>query len=107
MINLKEKLIDLVDSIDDENNKMGPPQLHRTSRGQLQEQYNPNGVRFGPPLARPEELQRNTLIQQFRGAPQPRGRPGFLEGGKHRKTKKRSKKGGKNGKVKKNNKTRK
>ena len=91
MINLKEKLIDLVDSIDDENNKMGTPLVHRNGRF-------PRPARQPPQI--PQGQPMNRLGEQivWKAGPMPFGN-GKFQGGKRRKTKKRSKKGGK---VKKN-----
>lgn len=98
---IKEKLIGLVDSIDDENNRMGPPQVFRNGIQQQQPFISLEPTRIGQPLANPVERQTDVLIQQSRAGPyrapqmlQSRGRDGFL-GGKHKKSRKLSKKGGK------------
>lgn len=89
---IKEKLIGLVDSIDDENNGLGPPQVYRNGRNDRQLPLRPI---FQEPIAKPEQKQRDVLVQQqFRGGPfreplfQPRERRVGFEGGKHKKTRK-------------------
>jgi hypothetical protein len=80
---VKEKLIDLVDSIDDENNKMGPPQVYRNGRF-------PRPTRPPPP---PPGNEFGEIIVWPAG-PKPYGNGKFRSrGGK--KTKKHLKKGGK------------
>lgn len=80
---IKEKLIGLVDSIDDENNKMGPPQVHRNGRF-------PRPTR--PPPPPPGNELGETIV--WPAGPKPYGNGKFRSrGGK--KTKKHLKKGGK------------
>lgn len=91
---IKEKLIGLVDSIDDENNGLGPPQIYRNSR-QSPTQNPPLRPIFQGPNANPEQSQRDVLTQQFTKGGPLYGNPAYKRGGKHKKTRKSSKKGGK------------
>lgn len=92
---IKDKLIGLVDSIDDENNGLGPPQVYRNGRQQPPPNL-PLGLRNQGPIAIPEQTQRDVLTQsqESKGGPV-YGNSLYRRGGKRKKSRRLSKKGGK------------
>lgn len=81
---IKEKLVGLVDSIDDENNKLGAPLVRRNGRF-------PRPTRPPPPPPAGNELG-ETIVWKAGPAPYGNGR---IQGGKRKKTRRISKRGGK------------
>jgi hypothetical protein len=102
---VKGKLIELVDTIDDENNRLGSPQLIRSGRTDANIPKSSTTIAqrpTRPPPSIPQStLQSKPVVSLSRGAPPPFG-VGFLRGGN--KTKKRSKTNGGKGKNKYNRK---